>query len=208
MQCNTWHTLGRSSWIDSRSLHLPVLWLSFSIYIWLTKTWNLSVWDVIDICSASWGPGLNFETICGIFFSQFFFADEFHLTYVSKIKWERHFPTRCELWWYFTSIKPGICDATKSAIASGESERLHFCIFQGDLEGAKGWSLQQGAVGFEGTWDPWERFNLQNCLEFFHSDETPWEYLLHESEKGKWMIVIYYCLQYIGWFHFFNIKAI
>ena len=128
-------------------------------------------------------------------------------TYVSKIKWERHFPTRCELWWYFTSTKSGICDATKSAIASGESEGLHFCIFQGDLEGAKGWSLQQGAVGFEGTWDPWERFNLQNCLDFFHSDETPWEYLLHESEKGKWMIVINYCLQYIGWLHLFEYKG-
>ena len=75
-------------------------------------------------------------------------------------KWERHF--RCVASYdYFTSTKSGICDATKSAIASGESDRLHFCIFQGDLEGAKGWSLQQGAVGFEGTWDPWEWFTLR-----------------------------------------------
>ena len=86
--------------------------------------------------------------------------DEFHVRHMLSKKWERHFPSAAS----YDDILPRQnlgCDSPKSAIASGESDRLHFCIFQGDLEGAKGWSLQQGAVGFEGTWDPWEWFTLR-----------------------------------------------
>ena len=32
------------------------------------------------------------------------------------------------------------------AISPGGPSRLHFCIFQGDTEGANGWSLQQGGI--------------------------------------------------------------